>query len=343
LRLRRFRPGIPQEIALATKSQKTKVGVFMLLCGLLMGGSLYLISGFYQDQGVRYWLEFEDSILGLYEGAMVEYLGVPVGKVHAIRVRPDSNKPQIDISIDSTKVLLHKGVQAKLVMHSIAAGTMAISLTGGDVAQGRLPENSQIPTVPSAITAIAGQLQDVMKRVEGIMGQVETGLEGMESGELTAVIDKVSGLLDDGKVFLADTKELVNSATETVDGVRGDLDQVVDSALEVIEELKPTIKNVNDLVVTSKEKVAELDVDAAQEQLTKVLENVAQLTEKLNVTMGEVDNLTANALHEADNVETSLRKALGDMSEALYVMRVFVEQLNANPSALIRGKETPKE
>jgi hypothetical protein len=59
--------------------------------------------------------------------------------------------------------------------------------------------------------------------------------------------------------------------------------------------------------------------------------------------MGEVDNLTANALHEADNVETSLRKALGDMSEALYVMRVFVEQLNANPSALIRGKETPKE
>jgi ABC-type transporter Mla subunit MlaD len=165
----------------------------------------------------------------------------------------------------------------------------------------------------------------------------------MESGELTAVIDKVSGLLDDGKVFLADTKELVNSATETVDGVRGDLDQVVDSALEVIEELKPTIKNVNDLVVTSKEKVAELDVDAAQEQLTKVLENVAQLTEKLNVTMGEVDNLTANALHEADNVETSLRKALGDMSEALYVMRVFVEQLNANPSALIRGKETPKE
>lgn len=334
---------IARETLLATKSQKTKVGIFMLLCGLLMAGSLYLISGFYQDQGTQYWLEFDESILGLYEGATIEYLGVPVGKVRSIRVRPETNKPYIEVSIDSTKVTLHQGVQAKLVLYSFAAGTMAISLTGGDVAQGSLPEGSQIPTEPSAITAIAGQVQDVMERVEGIASQIETGLEGMESGELTAIIDKVNGLLDDGKTFLADTRELVETATGTVDDVRGDLKKVVDSAVEIMDELKPTIKNVDALVVTSKEKVAQLDVDAASKQLSTVLENVAQLTEKLNATMAQVDGMTANALHEADNVETSLRHALGDMSEALYAMRVFVEQLNANPASLIRGKETPKE
>lgn len=315
----------------------------MVACLALMGGSLYLVSGYYQDQGTRHWMQFDDSILGLYEGAMVEYLGVPVGKVRAIRVLPNSNKPYVEISTDSTKMELYKGVEAKLVLYSFAAGTMAISLTGGDPAAGKLPENAQIPTQPSAITAISSQVQDVMGEVTGILEQIDVGLEGMESGEITALIKKVSTLVDDGSVFLADTRKLVDEATGTVEDMRVELKRVIDSAVEIMDELKPTIKNVDELVVTSQEKVAALDMDALSEQVNRVLESVAEMTEKLNKTMSEVDSLTANALHEADNVEHSLRRALGDMSEALYTMRVFVEQLSANPAALIRGKETPKE
>ncbi|MFM1920340.1 MAG: hypothetical protein RLZZ303_1974 [Candidatus Hydrogenedentota bacterium] len=328
---------------MATRSQKTKVGIFTVCCLSLMAGSLYLVSGYYQDQGTRYWMQFDDSILGLYEGAMVEYLGVPVGKVRAIRVLPNSSRPYVEISVDSTKLELYKGVEAQLVLYSFAAGTMAISLTGGEPEQGRLLENSQIPTQPSAITAISSQVQDVMGGVTDILEQIEVGLEGMESGDLTELVNKVNGLLDDGKVFLADTRELVDETTGTIEDVRGDLKRVVDSAVEVLDELKPTVKNVNELVVTAQAKVEVLDMDAASAQITRVLENVADLTEKLNTTMSEVDNLTANALHEADNVEHSLRMALNDMSEALYTMRVFVEQLQANPASLIRGKQTPKE
>lgn len=328
---------------MATKSQKTKVGIFVVLCLLLMGGSLYLISGTYQDEGQHYWLTFDESILGLYEGTMVEYLGVPVGKVRSISVLPATNKPYVQIVINPAKVTLNHGVQAKLVLYSFAAGTMAISLTGGDPALGRLPENAEIPTQPSAITAISGQAQELMERVENIAASIETGLEGMESGELTAIIDKVNGLLDDAKTFLADTKDLVGTANTTVADLRGDVQKVINNVTEIMEELKPTIKNLNELLVTSNDKVKQLDVNAAQAQLNKVLENVAQMTEKLNKAVSEVDGLTANALHEADNVESDLRSALKQMSEALYSMRIFVEQLQSNPSALIRGRAVPEE
>lgn len=323
---------------MATKSQKTKVGIFLVLCGLLMGGSLYLVSGYYQDEGIHYYLEFDESILGLYEGGMVEYLGVPVGKVRSISVDTATNKPYVQIVINPEKATLHHGVQAKLVLYSFAAGTMAISLTGGDITLGRLPEGSIIPTQPSAITAIASEAQGLMERVEGILGKVETGLEGMESGDLTAVVNKVNGLLDDAGVFLDDTRELVNTANATVGGLRDDARGVIASAEEIMEELKPTIRNLNELMATSNEKVKQLDINAAQTQLNTILENVAEITTKLNETVREVDGITANALHEADNVENDLRMALKQMSEALYSMRMFVEQLQSNPGQLIRGK-----
>lgn len=109
-----------------------------------MAAVVVVLRGYYDDKGVTYAIEFEESISGLYEGGIVTYLGVPVGKVRDIFVT-EANKPHVNIVIDPLKVQLFEGVEAQLVIYSFAAGTMAISLEGGHPISGNLPPREPHP------------------------------------------------------------------------------------------------------------------------------------------------------------------------------------------------------
>jgi len=326
---------------LATRSQKAKVGVFLMLCIGVMAAAMALLAGF-SDPGTTYTVVFERSILGLYEGGMVEYLGVPIGKVKEITVNKD-NKPVIILAIDPRKVTLYKGIEAQLVLYSFASGSMAVSLKGGDPALGELPPGSNIPAKPSLIDDISTQITEVMDDVNGITEVLASGLDGLEEGKLTEMVNKVDGLLDDAKTFMEKTNETVAEANTTITDVRERTAKLIDNVTEISEDAKPVVDNVNELVVTMNQKLKELDVKAAGEDLNKVLTNMAELTEKFNKAMEQFDNIAASTQHEADNLEFSLRGALGDMRQALTAMQMFVDQLAQDPAQLIRGKGKPKE
>ncbi|MBI1318182.1 MAG: MCE family protein [Candidatus Hydrogenedens sp.] len=315
----------------------------MLACMVLLGLSIWLVSGYYDDRGNRYGMEFKDSILGLYEGAIVEYLGVPVGKVRSIRVLPNTSRPYVEITTDPDVVTLYVGVKAQLVMYSFAAGTMAISLTGGDPAAGPLQDGSQIETVPSTIAAISTQVLDMMDELTGIVESVKVGLEGMEEGALADTVDKVNLLLDDGREFLSKTQGTVDEVTDTIKTTREKLEPAIDKVLKMTDDLEPVIQHLDELLVVSKDKIAEFDATSTSDNLDRVLANIAELSEKLNKSAEGLDNVTADALHQAGNIEYSLRRALTDMSDALSTMRVFVEQVSQDPASLLRGKPETEE
>jgi len=328
----------------ATKKQKTKVGIFLLVgFGAIIYAVTYL-SGVYRDQGIEYWIEFEESILGLYEGGLVEYLGVPVGKVGGIYVT-DQKKAHVTITINPEKVTLQEGVQAELVIYSLAAGTMAISLRGGDPNNPIIPPNSQIPANPSIIAAVGEQIEDLISNINLISKTISDGLDGMESGDLNAIVEKVSGLLDDAAGFVDDGRDLVVEVTETVADIRDQAQPVIDEATALSRDMRGLTKDVQELVRTANAKLGEFDVASAQADFQRVLQNMADLSEKINATMNEFDSLTANVLHGADNVEFTLRRSLNELGHTMESMRLFIDSLNENPSSLLRGRgirpETP--
>ena len=322
---------------MATRVQKAKVGIFLVVCFLLMAAGLSFVGGLYQDHGMHYSIEFEESVLGLYEGGMVEYLGVPVGKVRNIAVTKE-NRALVEVVIDPKKVTLNHGVEAQLVIYSLAAGTMAISLDGGSPAAGPLPEGSQIPTKPAIITAVSSQLEGFMDNLTSIAESINTGLEGMEQGDLSTIVDKADQLIEEAKAFLGDGREVLDETGQTVAELKDDVQGVIGEARKLSEDLRGLTGDIDKLVVETTDKVEKLEVGQTQAQLNQVLENIAALSHRINTKMAEFDNLTANVLHEADNVEYSLRKTLQEMSEAFDAMRIFVEQLKNDPSSLIRGK-----
>ncbi len=69
-----------------------------------------------------------------------------------------------------------------------------------------------------------------------------------------------------------------------------------------------------------------------------MLDNIGNLSEKLDRTVGQFDDISANVMHEADNIEYSLRTTLKEMAQTLDAARVLVQDLQRNPSAIVRGR-----
>ena len=479
---------------MATPKQKAKVGVFLIICITIAATSTVYLSGLYEDQGIPYWIEFDETILGLYEGGLVEYLGVSVGKLTNISVtskslmrgaftivegdeepttgeptepdyrviltnqddkkytviidvaseevfsgssseenptlnlivgkryeftvaksgthplqilamgketsedhvllaqgpaiglmeenpviawvdnsaqyngtvsftvtpqlieamRTDGRKPgyrsavqvflaHVVLSIDPAKATLHEGVQAQIVLYSLATGTNAIELSGGDPQAPMLPANSQIFSTPSTITAISSQIESVVENLSNISTLLSKSLEGMEEGGLADIVTNANDLLVSGKDFLADGKTLVQETTETITGLHGDARTLIETINTLSEDLRVVSANANEVLTVAKVKLEDFDVDGTVGNLNRVLENIADVSERFNEALKQFDDLSANSLHEADNLEHSFRNVLTEMGTVFDALRIFVDQLKDDPASLLRGRANIEE
>jgi len=322
---------------LATRKQKIKVSVFLLACvGIFIVATL-VISRVYQDAGDNYWLEFDESILGLYEGGLVEYQGVPVGKVTNIFVTP-RQKPHVEVTIDPQKVQLRPGVEGRLVIYSIAAGTMAISLSGGDPKAPVLPPGSQIPTKRSTIEAISKQLTDVMERVSNILDDVESKLAAVQEEDIRDIMGKVKGILGKGDELASKGSTLMDETTGAVQDTRAEIRKVSTMLSERNEDLRKVMKSLQDLLDTSRGKVAELDVRSIQERLTRALDDVSALSRKAEQMLDNAGTVAEDVTRKAGDVEYGLRQTMSELRDTFTELRLLVEALRREPSQVVRGK-----
>jgi len=311
------------------------VGVFLFVCFALTAIGITLVAGLIEDRGIHHWIIFEESVLGLYEGGIVEYLGVPIGKVRNISVTR-LNLVSVEIVVDSRKATLYNGVEAQLVISSFAAGTLAVSLSGGNHAAGELPPNSIIPSKVSALTAIGGQLEELMDTFADISDRVATGLEGLEEGGLTKVVEESGRLVEDARV-------MVQEATETLKYVREETSGAVERILEVADSIKTFADSAKDLAGTLQAKIEPVDLKEIEAGLERVLDNAARLTAQLEHTASGLDNVFANVTHEADNVEFALRASLRELNDTLASLRRLSNQLRDDPASLVRGHAPVEE
>lgn len=327
---------------MATRKQKLKVSIFLLLCfGFMTAGTL-VITGIYQEPGLYYWLEFEESILGLYEGGLVEYLGVPVGKVRNIYVT-DGQHAHVDIIIDPSKVTLHEGVEGQLVIYSIAAGTMAVSLSGGNPDLPKLEADSRIPTKPSLIEAFSAQLTTILEEVSGLLETITGQFAELDENAVSDIVHQVRNLLNKGDDFVDDAQELVREATEVVKDVRKHADTLVEHLDARSNDLARLTEKVEKLVEVSTQRAEQLDVELLQKQFSELLEEVTEVARHADETVTRMEITATDIVHQAGNVEYSLRGTMMELQDAFDSIRILVNQLKDDPAALIRGPGRVRE
>jgi paraquat-inducible protein B len=255
---------------------------------------------------IPYVLYFDGTVRGLTVGAPVEFRGLRVGSVSAIRPRVDMTRNTISIAVSINlepdrlrptseivgeenrnrnryafiSALVDRGLRAQMETSSLLTGQKIIELdfhpeessASLDVS-GPVPA---IPTIPAALDAITNSVDRILKRVEALP------LDKLTEDLRTAVIS-----LDE---TLKETKNLVQTTNKNLDPMVGDFRAAARSAQQALAEVERTTTSVD------------------------------------------------NSFGDSSEVRMRLAQALREFTTSARSIRELTDSLERNPESLIRGK-----
>lgn len=324
---------------MATRAQKAKVGVFLLLCvAVIVFGGLF-VSGLRTEERAEYYIVFEESVAGLSIGSPVQYMGVPVGGVKDITVT-EINRVEVTILVSTAKVMLREGTKATLVTYNLAAGTMAVSLAlEKGVAPGDpLPPGSIIPTQESLFASLSTQLSEILETFKDISDSITTGLKGMEEGQLVKVIEDFDATLLEAQDFISNANDTLSRVSDDVENGVKNFNALSEEFETLSQDMHELATNLNELVVTVREKVEPLEIAETEQKTQAVLDNLTELTDKLQSTADVIDTVSKSILHETENVQYLIQNVVQTVTETFDAIRRVANDLKEDPSSLIRGR-----
>jgi paraquat-inducible protein B len=289
-----------------------------------------------------YVLYFTGDVNGLNAGAPVKFKGVPVGSVKQIllnagtmrQIEQATIEPRIPviIELDAERVsgmgaklkpdpqtiqrLVDLGMRAQLGMESFVTGLLYVKLDMYPGSELRLVTDPSVkyPEIPTLPTPL-----------EEAQTKAARFLAKLSDYDVRALLDSLSGTAS-GLDRLVNAPEL----HETLAG----LPPLVRKLDGAVGELQTTIASVRKL---------SNDVNARTEPLTANLNTASQnASEALAAAKVTLERLTAFLQPDAP-VPYQINESLADVSAAARALRSLAEELERNPSALIRGKATSEE
>ncbi|MEL7061911.1 MAG: MlaD family protein, partial [Acidobacteriota bacterium] len=301
-------------------SQAVKVGLFVTLCLLVLGGLILQIEDFNLFGGEeREVFVLFDSVAGLNDKAPVRIAGVRVGQVDGVTLK--GRQARVRLALDPD-VDLPTGTTATIASAGIL-GDKYVELLPGPLGGSALPADAEIlgetpVTFDEALErfdALGQSLQSLTGDVsrEGDMGQtVRRLLDNLErtSEDIRLLVAsnraQVDGTIDNLQstsetlasqlpVLAHQMRELVERIDSLVADNREDVDESLDNIRSLSQDVKTSVDNLN--AITSQIRSGEGTVgkllynDEAHTQLVGALESVEAGVETLTDTLGGAADL----------------------------------------------------
>ncbi len=289
------------------------VGVFVLVfTAALIGGVLWLSSSkSYNTSYDLYQTYMQESVAGLNLNSPVRYRGVEIGRVQKIMLAP-GNVEQVQLTL-----AIEQGVPIKvdtvaiLQAHGLT-GIAYVELTGGG--KGSQPLQAQkegtYPVIRSG--------PSLMARLDSSVTSLLANLN-KTSENLNAVLDEnnrraIKNTLTD----LATLSRTLAARSGTIDAGLGDAAHTLKNTARMSDELPQFIQRV------------QRSADAFE----KMSDEVSRAASNTSNTMESAQQFSTSTLPEAHQLVLELR----DLTASL---RRVSDQLEQNPSVLLRGKPQP--
>ncbi len=350
---------------MATRSQKAKVGVFLVVNTAIVVAGAVLISGWQGKEEIPYTVVFQGSILGLHEGGLVHYMGKDVGRVSTIWVGKEDNFAHVGILIDPEIVTIREEIEAKLEYFTIATGTMCIGLKGGEGPP--LEPGAVIQAAPSAFESATTRINELADRVEAEIDKLSKAFDGLEEGQFTRIIEKFDDILAEVDTAMegmeegefAQTMDHVNAILASVEtGLEGleegefartaeDINAILDelgTGLAGMEEhqLAALLADTGGTVKRVRTMLEAMDDNEFADTIARIRDLVESGETFIEETSTTVNETSERLLHDADNVQHGVTDSLDALNETLRAIEETVENLDEDPSALVRGKGKPR-
>ena len=312
------------------------VGGFVLgALALAVAGILFLGGTRFFERSLNAVVLFDGSVAGLDVGAPVSFRGVRVGSVRDIAVHlspegwahiyaylellPSAVVVEPGAAIPKGRQvedLVAKGLRAELSLQSFVTSQLRVDLNFRPDTPANLiaADTGGIPQIP-AVQSNLERLQSAGTELP-LQDLAQAMLRTLASGErlidqLGAKIDPLSDKLDRSLAAVATTME---TATETMNRLQAEGSQ--------------TLRTVDELLVH-----AQHQVDARGADLATTLQSASRAANELASLAESANSLVAQRSRLRGDIESTAR----DLAASASSLRGFAQQIERNPSLLVRG------
>jgi len=278
---------------------KPLIGAFVVGAVALAVVGLFVLGGgeFLKKKYMRV-MYFDGSVKGLKVGAPVTFRGVEIGTVTNIAIRTNTEdlttRIPVIVEIDPGSIettggdlenqlprLIKRGLRAQLELQSMVTGQLQIELDFMPDTKARLvggkTKYAEIPTVPSALSKFAKELQkipiqEIAHRVSAVLASIE---KFMGNPELNQSVKNLNQTILDMQKLVNDVGRHVDPLLGSATAAIGHADELALNANKQIDPLAASIKKTADAVTHT--------ADAARpaiKEVERAFANIAALTGK---------------------------------------------------------------
>jgi paraquat-inducible protein B len=316
--------------------------VVLAVIGVALFGSGRLFRTTYE-----YVLYFTGDVNGLKVGAPVKFKGVEIGRVEDVLLNVsemdvlDPSAPQLAsgrlripviIEIDqdalsekggrvkpdpkTLKTLIERGLRGQLAMESFVTGLLYVKLdlfpgSPLNLASDPSVRYVEIPTLPTPLEEVQ------IKAAEFLAKLKEADIEGLIN-HLSSTVQGIDRMVNSPKL---------NETFDTLPVLARNLDAAV-------SHFGATMNSVQSLA-----KSFDARVDPLALSLQATAKDAAETMRAATTTLNNADIV----LQPNSPVMYQLGRTLADLAEAAQAIRRFAEDLERNPSSLVRGRPVPEE
>lgn len=313
-----------------------KLGLFILICGTLgLVAVIWIGTSRFFEETKTYATYFDESVKGLQKDAIVNYLGVGIGRVSKIQLAPDGRLIEVimdlrpDFKVDRSLgiQLREQGLTGLRYLEIDEPPKNIENLTPKLTFTPRYPV---IPSYPSELQQLKEALQTIYDKVNSLDLKSLT-----ESWKSTA--DLVNGLLIrvDKGIGSTEWKETVAALSSTAKDASTMMQRITNTASQ--EDMK---KGFQDLSATLKAGRQAFETLAAQ--LQKLPPGaLADMAKSWGTTISSGGDLLSSADKRISESAILLQQALRQLNVVLDQVSALVQSLKEQPNSLVFPPKTP--
>ncbi|SFM52076.1 MlaD family protein [Thermodesulforhabdus norvegica] len=292
------------------------VGVFTLIClSLIVGLFLWIGLSHFFEEYKTYATYFDESVKGLQKDAVINYRGVPVGRVGRIGIAPDGRlievllhlKPDLVVDEDVVVRLREQGITGLRFLEIDRAPEDAEKLSPVITFS---PPYPVIRSYPSEFALLKRSLETLYSRIESL------NIEGLVSQwsalakELRSAVseEEFGEMIRSLRIF----SENLSSISENLKVV-ANRERLEDYA----DEIEALLKESRLALTTTTQKARSLDVAS------------------LNQAIRETRDLVVNTQKTLEALQVMLTSVLEDLRMSVEQLSLTVEDLRAEPSRIL--------
>jgi phospholipid/cholesterol/gamma-HCH transport system substrate-binding protein len=325
-----------------TTRERTLVGLFVLIAGGLLLGTMIVISGAMGGATVPHRAYFKYAG-GVQPGTPVRYGGMLVGKVQRVRVDPgNTSRIEIEVTVNRDAPLKTDSVAKITTLGPLSDNY--IEITTGSEHAALAPPGSALRSAESfGLSELGDAAQAMLPDVQKALQKLNQNLDGLQI-TLTRANDllndrnraNIGSSLNNLEHLVAEVRPKATESLDNVNGLLADARPKVSTSLTNVQELTVKLTPLlDDLKVTTaraNDTLAHVDSTLMENRpdirtsVTGLRDTVAKSTVLLNELNQTLDTNSANI----DEILANVRMATENL-------RALTETVMRSPASLIRG------